>query len=351
LGIPKGGIIKGRGHHLETPTFDNLIKRLSRAGFKKDFVREALLPDWWDESGADDPSLLPELEIRVARFFGVPVASMRHPRLELSIPNYPGARLRKVANLDRNRVKAAVHTGLQIAAAVVRSLRDSARAVRLPPADPMDWYREVQCAASRFDLASIVNDLWERGIPVVHVDVLPAPKFQALACLVGGRPVIVLGHANDAPPRLAFHIAHEVGHVVHDDCGPDAPIIDEDESVVDSSTSEQLADEYAWNALAGGEPIGDVPTGDHRDWAKMADEVGRQHSIDAGVVVWSWANRTKDFKTGQMALKALYRSQRGQRMLRAAFDRNVDLENAAETDRALLRCLFLDPERDAPTHR
>jgi hypothetical protein len=48
-----------------------------------------------------------------------------------------------------------------------------------------------------------------------------------------------------------------------------------------------------------------------------------------------------------MAAQALYRTKGGKRVLRAFFDRNVGLDDAPESDRALLRCLYGDPQRDA----
>ena len=68
--------------------------------------------------------------------------------------------------------------------------------------------------------------------------------------------------------------------------------------------------------------------------------------VDAGVLLWSYANRAQKFADAQMALKALYRHVGARQALRDLFDQHVDLESASETDRALLRCVFLDPERD-----
>ena len=68
-------------------SFSTLMRRLSRAGFKKDFVTTALLPDWWEESCALDPNLLPEIEIRVARFLDAPLADIRNANSVLALPS------------------------------------------------------------------------------------------------------------------------------------------------------------------------------------------------------------------------------------------------------------------------
>jgi hypothetical protein len=307
------------------------------------------MPDWWNRDCEKDASLLPDLEIRIARFLGTTVEAVREPAGELVVPAYPGAQLRRVANLDRDRVKAAIHAGLRIAAAAVRALRGPAPAVRIPPTDPLEWRQEILSSSERFDLTSVVADLWLRGIPVLHVESLPPPKFQGLACVVEGRPVILLGHGNDEPVRLALYALHEAGHIVRRDCGPDTPVVDEDERFADTTEMERLADEFAWTSLTAGNSMNDVSGADPREWANLAWADERARAIDAGVSIWTWANRTRDFQTGEIALKALYRAQGGRRVLRDAFDKYIDADGASETDRALLRCMFLDPERDAVT--
>ena len=55
-------------------TFTTLMRRLASAGFKRDFARVAILPEWWDENSAQDPDVLPEAEI------GSPAFSVHHYR-------------------------------------------------------------------------------------------------------------------------------------------------------------------------------------------------------------------------------------------------------------------------------
>src|SRR3954447_18408510 len=100
------------------------MRRLSAAGFKPSFTETALLPDWWEPSCADDPSLMPDLEIRVARFLGAPLDLVRDPDAKLSAPRYAGAQLRRVRDLARDRLASAIHAALQIAGAVVRNMED-----------------------------------------------------------------------------------------------------------------------------------------------------------------------------------------------------------------------------------
>lgn len=322
------------------------MRRLARAGFKGDFVRSAILPDWWEEGCEEDVAVLPDIELRVARFLAAPVASVRTAGTALVAPPYPGARLRRVAEIERDRLAAAMHAAIQISAAVVRSLREPNRPVRMPPTDALTWRAQISPGGFAVKLENVLADCWERGIPVVPVDLLPTPSFQGLACVVGGRPVVALGHKHDEPGRIAFLVAHEVGHLTAGDCDPDHPVIDEDDEIADNSVVERRADSYATGLLTGGSAVRTVSATSPKDLASKAVAIERETGADAGALIWSWARKSGDYLSAVLALKALYRARGARKLLRQYFEQHVDLDAAAESDRALLRCVFGGAERD-----
>ncbi len=324
-----------------------LLRRLSRAGFPFAFVRRGVLPDWWDPTCDDDRALLADAEFRIARFLGTTVTALRDPESTLGPQVFEGTRLRKVGNIDTDRLAPAIHVGVRLAEAVVRSLREPERPVRLPPRDAREWWSQLRDAYQSADLNSIAADLWARGIPVVHVEALPSPKYQGMACVVLGRPVIIMGHDHDAPSRLAYFIAHEAAHLAFGDCAVAQPVVDAEDEAPDTSEIEVRADAYATAVLGDGRPLLDLDTTSWKEVAKRADAYATENGVDAGVVVWSWATRTRRFETGQMALNALYLSHGGQRVLRDLFDKHVDTEAAAETDVAMLGCVSGSAERNA----
>jgi len=262
-----------------------------------------------------------------------------------------GARLRKVRNVDRDRLSPAIHAGVRIAEAVVRNLRRSKGDVKVPPREALAWAAFLRRRYGKIDLGAIAADLWARGIAVVLAEQLPSPKFQGLACIAADRPVIVLGHSHDAPARIAFFIAHESAHVAFGDCEPEAPIVDEDDELPDTSEMERRADAYGWASLAAGTELPDLGGKTHwKDVAHRAEVLGAELKVDAGVLVWSWANRTRRFDDGQMALRALYLARGGRQVLRDLLLEHVNVEGASETDRALLACARGDAGQDAPAN-
>ena len=319
---------------------------MSRAGFKAPFLRSAVLPDWWERACADDPDLLPEVELRVARFLGLPVSAVRDPSFSLSAPSYAGARLRQSRTVDRTRLAPAIHSAIQVASAVARSLRTPVSDATIPPADGLAWREQIRRTDAPVKLEDLVEDLWGRGIPVVPLEILPTPGFQGLACVVDGRPVIVLGHKYDEPGRVAFLVAHEAGHIAAGDCSPGSPVVDEEEGVPDRSEIEVAADRYATRLMAGADFIPEVQARDYRTLAVKAGEIERTRGVDASAVVFAWARRLGDYATATRALKALYRATGARHSLRTSWSRHVDLAAASETDRRLLACVLGVPERD-----
>ena len=306
------------------------------------------MPDWWDNTCLQEPRLLEDIEIRVARFLGLSLEKVRDPSATLAAPAYPRAQLRRVKDIDRDRLGPAIHAALRIAAAVVRSLRDPATTVAVLPADGLAWRNQIQRPRLSVSLHDIAGDLWMRGIPVIPLDVLPTPSFQGIAGIVEGRPVILLGHKYDEPGRVAFVVSHEAGHIAAADCAPDQPVVDEEEDILDDTSIERRADQYANHVLIGENNIPRVDGTNFKDLASRASEIERQTGADASAVIFAWARRVatpNSYQTATLAVKALYRGAGARRLLRQLFDRHVDLTAATETDRALLRCIYGEPER------
>lgn len=322
----------------ETRTFKTLLQRLTRAGFTKDFVRAVLLPDWWDEACADDPTLVQDFEFRVARFLGSSLQTVSDPSRPLSPRTYPGAQLRRVRDISRDRLSAAIHVAIQVASATVRNLRE-APPLQTLPLDGLAWREKIIRPGVALQLGDVLRDLWTRGIPVIPVDMLPAPSFQGMACVVEGRPAIVIGYRNDEPGRVAFLIAHEAAHIAEGDCAPGQPVIDEEDEISDDAEIERRADAYATRVLVGDTAVPDVNTSisrDFKDLARKASSIERESRADASAVIFAWARRTGDYATATMAVKALYRNVGARRQLRALFAEHVAIADASETDRALL---------------
>lgn len=330
------------------------MQRLAKAGFKREFIQAAVLPDWWDKRCEDDPSVLQDIEIRAARFLSRPIAVVADPTAPLSAPAYPAAQLRRVRDVSRDRLTPAIHAAMSVARAVVRSLRDSVpRPDASPlPGDGLQWRQQVVTSPASPRLEQIVGDLWQRGVPVVPLAIAPAPGFQGMACIAEGRPVVLLGYKHDEPGRVAFVVAHEAGHIAAGDCAADQPVVDEEDEIPDNDSVEVAADRYATRLLVGQDeiPIVDAVTrNDFKELARQASRLEQTAAADASSVIFSWAHRTGDYATASMAVKALYRDTGARVVLTRALNQYVDFASATETDRSLLHlCGLVGASNEAP---
>jgi hypothetical protein len=175
----------------------------------------------------------------------------------------------------------------------------------------------------------------------------PSPTFQALAAVVDSVPIVVLGHRIDEPGRVAFLIAHEIAHIAYGDCQPECPVIEASDETADDTDIEVRADAFAQSLLMGTRDVPIVQAKDYRSLAEAAHRLEVGEGIDAGAVIWAWASKTRDYASAQRALAALYRNVGAQRELRRRFNSFVDIENASDSDRDLLRCVVGDPEDDS----
>ncbi|HEY5959901.1 MAG TPA: ImmA/IrrE family metallo-endopeptidase, partial [Polyangiaceae bacterium] len=161
--------------------------------------------------------------------------------------------------------------------------------------------------------------------------------------------VIVLGHKLDEPGRVAFVIAHEIAHIAYGDCQPNCPVIEASDDTADDADMETRADAFAHSLLLGVHSVPEIHADDYRGLAEEAIRCETTERIDAGAVIGAWAHKTGDFGLAQRALAALYRNVGAQQAMKRSFEAFVDIENATDSDRDLLRCVVGDPEDDTAT--
>lgn len=330
---------------MTTRSVSTLLRRLSKAGFKRDFVRPAILPDWWDDSLQSDASLLPDLELRVARFLGMRVADVRDPSRPLAFQAAPSTVLRKADNVDPERLRPAIHAARRVAEAVVRNMNTGHAATM--PEKPDDWRHELVSGKAPVTLEGMLRDLWRRGIPVIPMECLPSPAFQGMAAIIEERPVIVIGQKHDAPGRVGFFVAHEAGHIAAGDCNEGRTIVDEEETSADSSAIERRADRYASRVLLGGVQPSKLTGNNYRELAERAHAIEEETGAEAGALIFHWARQTGNFQAASMAVAALYEDRGARHLMTRLLVEHVNLDDASETDRTLLGLATCDAEATA----
>jgi hypothetical protein len=187
---------------------------------------KSVLPSWWDDSFANDPLGLTELKILLARRLSIDPATIfaDDGKVEFLpvIRRYKGGRPDLVKALQSSTL---------IANALCRTALASVppRAELASFEDPVQLRKSIlQSRAKYVGLPELLEFCWSAGIPVLHI-CFPTgqKKFDALAISEGGRHAIALCRNERSPAWLAFHLAHEIGHIALGHLNAEGMIIDE----------------------------------------------------------------------------------------------------------------------------
>jgi hypothetical protein len=318
----------------------DLYARLASCGFDQAFIREAVLPEWWEDSMAVVPANRALAEDTIARRLGLTIADLSRPQLRL--PSLQHVKFKRYKNKADATVGPAILVAQQAAKIVVES------APVLPPfvlngVEPAEVRQRILRRHRYVDLASLVEFCWDAGIVVLHLAKAPqgSKLFDGLAMFCGDRPVLVLGSRRDGPAWLAFHLAHELGHVLKQHVTPGSPpLADSDLMSISNDQQESEADRAGLEILTG------TPDPKIRDLKCRANilavtcaQHGPDRGIDPGVMALIYGRSNSRWGVAQNALKILSIDSGAREIIAAAWRKRVspgDISESAERFLAVL---------------
>jgi hypothetical protein len=163
-------------------------------------------------------------------------------------------------------------------------------------------------------LVELLMTSWSLGIPVIHLRVYPlsAKRMSAMSVRVGNRFAILLARDAVYPAPIAFHVAHELGHIFLGHLAEGAAIVDLeslDELTTGNDPEEQQADAFALETLTGRPQLELVVQGEGRGARQLANEafrVGQQEQIEPGTVAMAYGHTTQAWSTAMASLSHIY---------------------------------------------
>jgi Zn-dependent peptidase ImmA (M78 family) len=333
---------KGRTAIAYRAAVRDLYRRLKERGFDRSFVQEFILPEWWDDALADVEANRALAESYIAKQLGFSLRELQDRERELSMPPIVEARFKRYKNEVDARVLASALVAQQAAARVIGALGDDRP--QLEYFGAIEVREEILRESPAVDLESLLDFCWGRGIPVVQLCRVPkaGKGFDGMAAFVDHHPVIVLASNRDGPPWLAFHLAHELGHIMLKHVGPDESLLDP--SVfrrADEGRYEREADAFACEVLTGHpEPRIDDRKLSAPRLATFAERQSTRLGVDAGVLALIYAKSNDRWAPAQAALKYLDLEAGGRAAVASRLKRWFpDLEELSEEDERLLRVL------------
>ncbi len=305
-----------------------LYARLGSAGFSRPYIRQTVLPGWWQDEAAQNPTGFAELHVLLARHLGLDLDSLEDETKPLAFAPSGPTKLKKAVDVAEEDL------------AVARAI--ATRAANLAAAAAPTDHGAIPFSASEIrdqilatgqpwvSLDNLLDWCWSRGVPVLHVSVFPrsARKMDGLAARVQGHPVIIVSKNSHSPAWLLFIVAHELGHIALGHVEDEGILIDDRVEQQGADEEERAADAFALELLTGRPDCKFTAPArwpNAQQLAKDADRIGRRLKIDPGHVALNYGHsmgRTF-FPVAQAALKLLEHAD-GPAILRAKMEERLD---------------------------
>lgn len=288
-----------------------LLHSLSELGISKKAVAE-VLPPWWDNSIADDASGLAELKVMLARRFSLDPNSLFGDAGKVDflpvVRRYKGGREDLIKKLGAS-------TGL--ANGLCRTALSLVGAQQLEHLkDPIALRQRILASgAPHVGLNELLNVCWAANVPVLHVT-LPekVSKFDALVVSDAGRYAVALCRKENSEAWLAFHLAHELGHIACGHLEPDGMLVDEK---IDTDTAQQEVEANDYAAKLMGSAELDPPKLSFKLTCAAAQfvAVGRANRVLPGHLVLKAGSLAKNFGAARRVLGKVEPASRARQLI------------------------------------
>lgn len=320
-----------------------LYEKLAGAGFKKPLVK-SLLPGWWDDSIAATESGYQSAAMRLAKLFSLRYSSLiGDGPAEFALSDRC---FKKQSNIDLNSLDQASALAFLAARLTVKNYEVPC----IPPPPSGASIREAILARGFrwIDFNALVDYCWSIGIPVIHCAGLPSPKMAGVALKSCGRPVIVLT-SNRKHGFLAFHLAHELGHIALGHVDQAGWVVDEKiegtNGTGEDSDIEIQANKFAIELLTG-----NADTSFRSSYALSGEELahrslvhGNDKKIDPMHIALNYAFKIDRMQVGSVAINNIKQilkvDKTDQEICLSSYLRYIDINDLGDEEKTLLKLL------------
>ncbi len=282
-----------------------LRRELREAGIANAAIN-AVWPEWWSAEAKDSLSATTELTFTVARRLGL------SPRaLFDGSPQFLWHDSTKFKNLgtttDREQA---------ILASFGTAVGRCALSATIPRASPITDVQSVRAAVlaqARFvGLPELLTFCWRIGIPVIQLRVFPLQqkRMQAMTVKVKERYAVLLGYESEYYARMAYILAHEIGHILLGHLDHSDSLLDMDDPLTtsDLDAEEVDAERAAFILLTGRDNpqvLADTQSYTANQLAQAATTVSDRERIDPGILALCLGHATGNWRQTFGALKII----------------------------------------------
>jgi hypothetical protein len=285
-----------------------LYERLAQIGFKKNFIDKKALPDWWRQDCESTPGAVIEGATYISRRLNLELDSLLDINKQPRFKNLCQPKFKKQQNTENEDLKVSHYLAARIAELTAYACKTQYQ--------PIDHYSvteirtQILSRRKYVDLEGILEFCWRHGVPVIHFNEFPKgiKKFHGMvACFnIDIQPVITISLNDASPSRLAFILAHELGHIYKNHL--DGKFLVDEKIELDSDDMEEVqANEFAIELLFGKPDMiyykAKVFNGNQL--ASYAKNISERDSVDPGSIIWNYAWNKKDWAVARKGVKII----------------------------------------------
>ena len=196
-------------------TMSSLIAKLSKLGFNDSYIKTNGLPSWWDDELNDKPFAVLEGAGYIADRLNLNLKSLLDETETVKFNHLPDTKFKRRSSTYNQYPDVA-----QALASRVVELIAFATEINFVslPTNVKEIRAEILKLSPVINLTSLLNYCWNQGIIIAYFNNFPeSKKIKKIAGLIqwqSNSPVIILSSKYTQPSRLAFDLAHELGHLV-----------------------------------------------------------------------------------------------------------------------------------------
>jgi Zn-dependent peptidase ImmA (M78 family) len=194
----------------ETLTMSSLYDKLSKLGLNPDYVRKNGLPSWWNDELNDKPIAVLEGAGYIADNLNLDLKSLFAE--EIRFNPLPTTKFKQHNSKNNDHPRVAQALASRVAELIAYGTEVNFTSL---PTDVKEIRTEILTNHTTVNLISLLEYCWSKEIAVGYFHDFPknVKKFAGLIQLQFDCPVIILSSKPTHSSRLAFNLAHELGHL------------------------------------------------------------------------------------------------------------------------------------------
>jgi IrrE N-terminal-like domain len=286
---------------------NNIFNFLKNYGIDKKFVRDIILPDWWNDEIANSKVGYLQTAALITKNLGVNLSDFLGVPEELKLKENLTIKFKSSKNTNFSRELWPQSLALRISEMIKETFPDK---FEIPFNTAADFRAAIIKKYNTITLKNLLEYLWEIGVPVLHVSVFPQnlKRMDGMVINHQGRPIIILSNNRKHDAWLLFILAHELGHIIKGHLSSSNNIIyDADLENIEEDNEEKEANGFALELITGTISPDFIPEKDYSPYQllNLARTFGNELKIDPGILILNYAYIHNKFALAEQALKIL----------------------------------------------